>query len=89
MNFSQALDAVKQGKKIAREGWNGKGLFVIYVPGTLNVKPTPGTPYANALSQETVNIQGHLDLFTSSKEMQPGWLATQSDLLSEDWEVVE
>ncbi|MTO24509.1 DUF2829 domain-containing protein, partial [Turicibacter sanguinis] len=32
MNFGQVLELLKQGKKVARRGWNGKGMFLYYVP---------------------------------------------------------
>lgn len=89
MNFGDALAALKEGRKVARTGWNGKGMFIIFVPGTPDAKLRDGTQYKTALGRESVTIQGHLDMFTASQEMQPGWLASQSDMLADDWCIVE
>lgn len=78
MNFGQALEALKQGKKVARSGWNGKGMWLnLQVPDE-NSKMT--LPY--------VYIEypaGHVAYPNGSRVP---WLASQTDLLSEDWEEV-
>lgn len=88
MNFGEALESLKLGKKVARDGWNGKGMWLILVNGSPNIKPVAGTPYSKAGIVEEVNIDAHIDMFTAQKSMQPGWLASQSDMLAEDWEVI-
>src|ERR1700693_5063867 len=50
MNFGEAIAALKSGKKVSRAGWNGKGMFLIYVPGTKDAKLNEGTPYEKALN---------------------------------------
>ena len=93
MNFGQAIEALKSGGKVARDGWNGKGMFLVYVPGTPDCPLRAGTPYAAALcdggtGQTHVSINPHIDMMTATGEMQPGWLASQTDMLAEDWTVV-
>ncbi|CNL87740.1 DUF2829 domain-containing protein [Yersinia pseudotuberculosis] len=90
MNFGQALQALKAGHKVARIGWNGKGMFPILISGTKDVEPCEGTPYADlAVSpQGIVTINAHIDMKTATGEMQPGWLASQTDMLAEDWTIV-
>lgn len=93
LNFSDALDLLKKGAKIARLGWNGKGMWLVLVPGSY-VPLNPGTPYANALNTESgaqshVTIKAHIDMRTATGEMQPGWLASQADMLADDWVIVE
>ncbi len=88
MNFGQALHELKAGRKVARKGWNGKGMWLILVPGSANIKPVAGTPYSKAGIVEEVNIDAHVDMFTANGSMQPGWLASQSDMLADDWEDV-
>lgn len=100
MNFGQAIEAMKAGKLVQREGWNGKGMFCLYVPGTKPVKLNPGTPYYEALksaydencAQQEQEILPHIDMWTVNSEgrraMLPGWLASQSDILAEDWQEV-
>ena len=85
MNFSKALTYLKLGNKIARSGWNGKNMWLIYIEGT-NITTPEGTPYNNA-GLEEITIDPHIDMYTAQGTMQPGWLASQSDLLAEDWEV--
>lgn len=91
LTFGLAIDALKKGFKVARIGWNGKGMFLIHVPGTDSIEPRAGTPYADLLVSPTglVTINGHIDMKTATGEMQPGWLASQTDMLAEDWHVVE
>lgn len=87
MSFGHALHALKAGHRVARAGWNGKGMWLVLVPGTPNVQPREGTPYANAgLFQVTINP--HIDMMTATGEMQPGWLASQTDMLADDWQIV-
>lgn len=87
MNFGEAIKHLKTGKKLARSGWNGKGMFLIYVAGTKDVKLTEDSAYYRAGLKE-VDINPHIDMYTANGTMQPGWLASQSDLLAEDWEII-
>ncbi len=92
MDFGDAIRALKSGEKVAREGWNGKGMWLILVPGTPAVNMVEGSPYYKAgfLAGE---ILSHIDMYTTNssgrKAMLPGWLASQTDMLSEDWVIVE
>ena len=88
-SFSHALKLLKEGYKVARSGWNGKGMWLILVPGSPSVKPVAGTPYSKAGIVEETNINPHIDMFTAQGDMQPGWLASQTDLLAEDWVLVK
>ena len=88
MDFGQALNALRAGHKVRRAGWNGKGMFLVYVPGTAKVKLNEGSPYHNA-GLTAVDINPHIDMLTATGEMQPGWLASQTDMLAFDWELVE
>lgn len=87
MNFESALSAIKSGEKVAREGWNGKGMFVFLVPGShfevsrpplLGIYPA-GTP---------IDYHAHVDMKTANGQIVP-WLCSQTDMLAEDWEIVE
>ncbi len=86
MNFSNALDEIKAGKRVCREGWNGKGMFVFLVNGsnfTVNREPL-----LSIMGEGTeVTYCPHIDIKTADGEIVP-WLASQSDLLAEDWQVV-
>ncbi|EOC0210483.1 DUF2829 domain-containing protein [Cronobacter dublinensis] len=87
MNFGDALEAVKSGAKIYREGWNGKGQFVIKAGGYTVKESRPGSDYAKhgiGLGEE-LTIAAHLDLKNAQGVMQPGWVPSQGDLFAEDW----
>lgn len=94
MTFGLALEALKKGLKVARAGWNGKGMWLVLVHGTPVVALKPGTPYAKALpGLIQCEILPHIDMWTVNAEgrraMLPGWLASQSDMLSDDWVLVD
>ena len=88
-DFGWALDQLREGYKVSREGWNGKGMWLILVPGSPNIKPVAGTPYSKAGIENEVTINPHVDMMTATGEMQPGWLASQTDMLAIDWGIVE
>ena len=59
MDFGKAIEALKAGKKVAREGWNGKGMFLFLVPGStfqVNRPPLLGIYIQKALQLTTVLI---------------------------------
>ncbi len=93
MSFGHAIVMLKVGRKVARAGWNGKGMFLILVPGTPSIEPREGTPYHSALGAEAIEILPHIDMWTVNADgrraMLPGWLASQTDMLADDWAVVE
>ena len=93
MTFGEAIEALKLGQKVAREGWNGKGMWLVLVPGQEDALLREGSPYSNALPMHShVEILPHIDMWTTNAQgrraMLPGWLASQTDMLSEDWQVV-
>lgn len=88
MNFGQAIECLKSGDKVCRSGWNGRGMWLILVPGSKGIRPVAGTPYSNAGLTDKVDIEPHIDMFTAQGHMQPGWLASQTDMLADDWEML-
>ena len=84
MNFGKALECLKEGKKATRKGWNGKKQ---YIELATNIS------YKNAdekiINTEHEAIGNKAIAFVGTSGVQIGWLASQSDMLSEDWEVVE
>lgn len=84
--FSTALDMVKSGKRVARSGWNGKGMFIFLVPGStfeVNRPPLLGIYPAGT----KINYHPHIDMRTADGMIVP-WLASQTDILASDWEEV-
>lgn len=80
-----ALYELRHGGKVRRAGWNGKGMFLVYVPGNKGIHFTEGSPYQVA-GLSNGDIDPHIDMFTAKGTMQPGWLCSQADLLATDWE---
>lgn len=86
MSFSKALTALKLGSKVARAGWNSKGMFIFLVPGSkfiVNRAPLLGI-YPEGTE---VRYHAHVDMKTADNQVVP-WLCSQTDLLAEDWVVV-
>ena len=84
MNFGKAIDLLKEGKKVSRKGWNGKNQ---YIELATNIS------YKNA-DGEIININhktiGNKAIaFVGTSGVQIGWLASQSDMLSDDWELID
>ena len=86
MTFGRALHALKAGCKVARAGWNGKGMFVFLVPGSTFKVNRP--PLLGIYPEGTeVNYLPHIDMKTADGSVVP-WLASQTDILATDWEIV-
>jgi hypothetical protein len=87
LNFGEAIQALKTGNKVARTGWNGKGMFLFLVPGStfkVNRAPLLGI-YPEGTE---INYNAHIDMKTADNKIVP-WLASQTDVLAEDWYIVE
>jgi hypothetical protein len=92
MNFGQALEALKEGKKVARKGWNGKKMFIYLVHQTLVDKEFLRNEASNMPICDNTGVakfNSHIDMKTADGSVCIGWLASQTDMLAEDWEVVE
>ena len=89
MTFGEALEAAKRGAIITRDGWNGKGQYVYYQEGLIISRDVTRNPVLSAWPEESISIRPHLDMRTAQGDIQIGWLASQSDMLAEDWRVVE
>lgn len=96
MNFGQALEALKEGKKACREGWNGKEMWIVLMPELKlpafssqepGVKVNDRT--AKHIGVDTpLNSAPYIAMWTAQQTWQPGWLASQPDMLADDWMVV-
>ena len=80
MNFGNAIVALKMGQRIARMGWNGKGIFIkLQVPDAHSFMTHPYI-YIDTTGLETDNPD-------APKDRVP-WLPSQTDMLAEDWQMV-
>ena len=87
LNFGEALMLLKNGQKVARLGWNGKGMFLFLVPGSVFKVNRP--PLLGIYPEGTeINYCPHIDMRTADGKIVP-WLASQTDVLAEDWVIVE
>lgn len=87
MTFGYALEEAKQGKKIARKGWNGKGMFVYFVPGA---SYEAMTEIAKTIADEKNKVAYEPYLAIKNvKGTVSTWVPSINDCLAEDWEVVE
>lgn len=85
-DFGEALVALKAGQRVRRAGWNGKGMFLFLVPGSTFA--VSRAPLLGIYPEGTViNYCPHIDMKTADGSIVP-WLASQTDMLAEDWEVL-
>ena len=82
MDFGKAIEAMKAGKKVARSGWNGKGMWLGLVVDTWAI--------AFEVEGDIQKYENHpyIVMKTVDGKIVP-WLASQTDILSEDWMIVE
>lgn len=89
MDFGEALKQLRAGYRVAREGWNGRGMWLFLNPGSM-VKVQDGRPLASAFPVgEDVECLPYIMMKTVgiTPKLVP-WLASQTDILAEDWFVV-
>ena len=111
VNFGQALEALKEGKRVARKGWNGKGMFIFMRPADelhiemvvdkvkslpQSVKDYYAQDITNSIGErlatdadDTVKFTAYLCMKASDGTIVNGWLASQTDMLSEDWIIID
>ncbi len=85
-SFSNALEFLKDGERVARKGWNGKGMFLFLVPGSVFKVNRP--PLLGIYPEGTeIKYHAHIDMRTADGQIVP-WLASQTDILADDWEML-
>ena len=106
MSFGKAIKALKEGKRVQRSGWNGKGLFVfMQVPADIDINIVPKMQsLPQSVKDEFVkryeNPENEVPVFQSIKYRNQlaivypdnsiyGWVASPSDILSEDWIILD
>lgn len=85
MDFGAAIMALKAGRRVAREGWNGKGMFVYLVPAA-SYPAQRGAAKAWAGDDAMIPYRAYLAMSTVDGDVVP-WVASQTDILAEDWEL--
>jgi hypothetical protein len=84
MNFGEAIVLMKEGKRVKREGWNGKNQYI-----ELATNISYKNPSGEIVNAEHDAIGNKAIAFVGTSGVQLGWLASQADMLAEDWLVVE
>ena len=85
MNFGEALAALKDGKRVAREGWNGKDMWLCYMPPTEIPHDLVNERTRRFVPSGHLQVGGYIVMWTAQGVWQPGWLASQADMLADDW----
>lgn len=93
LSFGLAIDLIKKGAKVARAGWNAQGMWIAYGKGH------DGLPYDAFWNKHARNfaienggfapVQDYILIKTASGQISMGWVASQSDILANDWFIVE
>jgi hypothetical protein len=89
LNFGQAIEALKDGKKVCRQGWNGKGMFLYYVPENKYPASRNTLNTLDGMFQDNMVPYGAYIAMKTAQDNVIPWLASQTDMLSEDWMIVE
>ena len=95
MKFGEAITLLNAGHPVTRQGWNGKGMFLVraggYKVAADDVKPNGpiNAEFLKSRGLTHLEILPHIDMWTVNSEGRqaylPGWLASQSDMLADDW----
>jgi uncharacterized protein DUF2829 len=86
MEIGQAIQVMRDGGRVTRDGWNGKGMFLYFVPGSTFQVNRP--PLLGIYPEGTeISYLPHIDMRTVDGSCVP-WLASQTDILATDWVTV-
>lgn len=92
LSFGGAIDALKAGKKVTRMGWNGKGMYLWLKPATTIKAEWCKDPMLKEIVDGNggeAEALGTICMKTADNKILTGWLASQTDMLSEDWMIIE
>ncbi len=91
--FDTALSLMKDGNRVRRSGWNGKGMWICLGAGTDGL---PADKFWNRHTRAfaeanggTADVLPYLIMKTADNKILMGWLASQTDMLAEDWEIAD
>lgn len=102
LNFGQAIEALKRGKSVCRAGWNGKGMFLWLNKGSFNFINPDGISDVNEGDliegireglfdhgdADTITRLPNINMCAATGSTVTGWLASQTDILAEDWMII-
>ena len=92
LNFGEAIEALKRGQRVTRPGWNGRGMYLWLLPAAKVKAEWCREPHLKAVAEANggeIEALGSIRMMTADKKVLTGWLASQSDMLSEDWQILD
>ncbi len=92
LTFGAALKEIQDGKFVRRAGWNGKGMYLWLLPACKVPIEWCKEPHLKRLAQEGggfVECLPSIRMKTADNKVLTGWLASQTDMLATDWEVLK
>ena len=92
MKFGEAIEAMKDGKFVTRKGWNGKNMYLWYMPPATVKAEWCKEPHLKAIADDNggeVECLGSIRMKTADNKVLTGWLASQTDMMSEDWAIYD
>ena len=90
--FGHAIAALKEGKRVARSGWNGKGMYLWLLPAATVKAEWCREPHLKAVAEAQggeIEALGSIRMMTADKKVLTGWLASQTDVLATDWMILD
>lgn len=85
MDFGMAIAALKMGKRVARAGWNGKGMFLFLIQGSNDIAKLHGYGFGEVVGEPI--FRDAIFMRTVDNQLVP-WTASQTDVLAEDWQII-
>jgi hypothetical protein len=92
MNFGQAIEALKEGKKVLRTGWNGKNMYLWLKPATTIKSDWCKDPMLKEIVDSNggeTEALGTICMKTADNKILTGWTPNQIDMLFEDWSILQ
>jgi hypothetical protein len=96
MNLAQTIEKLKEGCIAQRDGWNGKGMYIFIRPADTispniiaNIRSLPAIVKEHLIFKgQPVKFNSYLCMYNAKGEIVNGWLASQEDILADDWNVI-
>lgn len=92
LTFGEAIQALKQGFRVTRSGWNGKGMYLWMLPAAIVPVSWMREQHLKSIGETnggSVECLAPIRMRTADGKVLTGWLASQSDIFAEDWEIIE
>ena len=91
-DFGWAVRQLKAGNRVQRTGWNGKGMYLWLLPAATVKAEWCREPHLKAQAEANggeIEALGSIRMMTADRKVLTGWLASQTDMLSEDWQLAD